>query len=149
MSLSWNALLCSPMTPKTEIPAEVAGRRVQELREEIERTRQELNQLTDELEWWMAGRKFFGPSQDTGANSGVAEAKPTLREAIRRVMSERPTSTWPAERVIEELRGRSWLPSGKNAEHTVRSMLANMKNQNQLKRVGRGRYRLAPSEEEA
>jgi hypothetical protein len=152
MSLPVRVVTIPSMTSKTEIPAEIAARRVQELRAEIERKRHELDQLSEELDWWFAGRKFFDGQESNGGKAGAGETeegKPTLRRAILRVMNERPTSTWAAERVIDELGHRRWLPNGKNAEHTVRSMLANMKNQGQLKRVARGRYRLAPSEDEA
>jgi hypothetical protein len=142
------------MSKPLEISPRDIKQRIQELRGEVAQKRSELDLLAEELEWWEHGRRFFGESERpdrfkrTGQAAPVAEEKPTLRVAILRLMGERPQLVWPTKRILSELRVREWLPSGKNAEHTTRSMLAKMANRDELVRVGRGDYRLPPGDDE-
>lgn len=119
-------------------------------RRRVEQLSTDLEQAVAELKWLEEGRRFVGSDvserddSPTQSEKRLANGKPPLRDAILRIMRERPTSTWPARKVIDELAKRNWLPDGKNAEHITRSRLADMQKKGQLRRVDRGRYRLPP-----
>jgi hypothetical protein len=134
------------MSSSGEFSPELIDTRVNALRQEVQAKRKELSRLEAELEWWEVGRKFFGSEADGGDPGAAMAKKPTLRRAIVRVMLTKPKSSWLTETIIAELRGRDWLPTGKNAPHRTRSMLAQMARDDELKRTGRGRYRLADPE---
>ncbi len=133
------------MSPSAPLSPAVIDSRVNELRDIVEAKREELVELEAELQWWESGRKFFDPSANGDESDSISRsgAKPVLRNAILDVMQEKPNHTWLSETVVAELRGRGWLPGGKNGVHRTRSMLAELaRDDGPLKRTGRGRYRL-------
>jgi hypothetical protein len=126
-----------------------------ELRERVSAVEDELNRLRTELEWWETGQRLFGdeggvaengaappdPAPSVKASHGKG---PSLRQAILLILGEEPRKTWKTDQVIAELRRREWFPSGDNAEHHTRSMLAHMHRKGQARRMARGAYRLPP-----
>jgi hypothetical protein len=124
--------------------------KIDEVRDQVNQHRAALDQSLAELEWLETGRQFVGSDggNATGTRSkettSSQNGRPTLREAILRVMGEKPSRTWPASAVIRDLKKRNWLPSGEFGEHHTRSMLARMYRSNELKRPKRGHYRLPP-----
>lgn len=137
------------MTSSGPLSPALIDERVNELRGRVEAKRAELGDLEAELQWWESGRRFFDPSDNGDAPTVTtpSDTKPTLRKAILLVMEEKPSHTWQAETIMASLRGRDWLPGGKNGEHRTRSMLAEMaRDDGPLKRMGRGRYRLRSTE---
>jgi hypothetical protein len=144
------------------ISPNVISQKIVELRARVSSTEDELNRLRTELEWWETGQRLFGEEDGEMAENGAtppesapsAKApangkKPTLREAIFFVLGQEPRKTWKAEAVIKELRRRDWIPSGENAEHHTRSMLAQMHRKGQARRMSRGAYRLPPDSKDS
>jgi hypothetical protein len=147
------------MSSSIEITPERVASRITELHATIQDKRAELDQLIDELEWWESGRRFFGfdgaeededepveDEQGAGQQSfiGNGSKKPTLREAIIRVMAEK-AKTWQTEEVLTTLRKRGWISNAKNADQHARSKMGAMARNGELKRIRRGHYRLPPS----
>lgn len=124
--------------------------RISELESEIVGQEERLDRLQTELSWWRAGKNLFSRDGDQSAKSDGPTPlkaspngkKPTLREAIFTVMSEKPGKTWETSTILEKLDERGWLPNGEYGLHHGRSMLSSMARKGQLKRTGRGRYRL-------
>jgi len=78
---------------------------------------------------------------------GARSAKPTLAQAIVVVMEGQIPGKreWTAPQIMEQLREHGWMPSGKNAEHTVRTKLGQLARPGGvLVRVRHGVYELAP-----
>jgi len=139
----------SPISPA------VIDEKVAELRGRVSASEDELNRLRTELEWWETGQRLFGDDEGGVTENGAAPApapsrgassgrRPSLRQAILLILEEGPRKTWKTDQVIAELRRREWFPSGENAEHHVRSMLAHMHRKGQARRMARGAYRLPP-----
>ncbi len=141
----------------TPISPDVINDKIVTLRNRLSAVEDELDRLRAELEWWETGQRLFGggtPPAEAGSEADPAgvtasaespnSEKPTLRNAIREVLGQEPRKTWKSEAVIEELQRRGWIPSGDNAAHHVRSMLAQMHRKGQARRMGRGMYRLPP-----
>ncbi len=138
------------------ISPSVINDKIATLRNRLSAVEDELDRLRAELEWWETGQRLFGdgtPPAEAGSDAPETTAafagslngeKPTLRNAIREVLGQEPRKTWKSEAVIDELQRRGWIPSGDNAAHYVRSMLAQMHRKGQARRMGRGMYRLPP-----
>ncbi len=150
------------MPPGTPFPPGIFDERIKELEDRVAAALATYQSAQAELEWWRQGRRLFvegethaggrqqepfgeeaRPQQDSrGLSPG---GKPTLRSAILRVMLERDGPV-RNEDLIESLRERNWLPSGKNALHNVRAKVAELSRQGEVIRVDRGTYRLAHEE---
>lgn len=142
------------MSP-SPIPPELINKRIGQLRDDVDSTEDQLSKLRAELAWYEEAKQLFGdapPDPDVEPPlPGITEeretpstngAKPTLRQAILKVMSDDARKTWKVETVIAELRERGWMPGGEHAEHRTRSVLAQMNRKGEIKRMDRGRYRL-------
>jgi hypothetical protein len=120
------------------------------------------SRLLDELEWWESGKRFFGFDGDQEGEPEAQEkapepvsgqqqsfisngSKPTLREAIMRVIGEQPKKTWQTEEVLTALRKRGWISDAKNADQHARSKMGEMHRKGDLRRIRRGHYRLPPN----
>lgn len=121
------------------IPPEDFDRRLAELGVEKEAALAELARIDAEMEWWEHGRKLFG--RRNGSAPDPAQ-KPTLREAVRRVMREGGATQWRVGDLAGALSQRGWLPTGKNAEQRVGDIVLDMTKKRQLVRVARGLYSL-------
>jgi hypothetical protein len=123
-----------------------------DLERRLAEARKAASALEAELEWWQRGRELYGPTQESGSvvSRGLeaGDKRPTLALAIFLVMdSGRPEQTaWTAPQVMVALRERGWMPSGKNAEHTVRTKLGQLaKDGSLVRRVRHGVYTLDES----
>ncbi len=170
MKLTGDSGTLNPMTAKVPLPPDLITAKVDELQDRIDAAEQELERLRVELEWWETGRRLFGeeaeaeeesaqvaepspakPSEEGKGEDGTpaaedsvdrsTNARPTLREALLTILQEQPNKTWPNDDMLAEMERRGWMPSGKNAQQHVRSMLAEMHRKGQARRVGHGRYR--------
>jgi hypothetical protein len=147
------------------------------LTREIDALRQKLATLESELDWWQQGRDLYGsdvsangevPDGTATVSAGAQTAaaggkttelvpgsdvlgspgtKPTLAQAIVRVMADGPRKRWTATQVMADLRANDWMPKGTSAEHQVRTKLAHLaRGQNRtLRRVEHGVYALSKS----
>jgi hypothetical protein len=143
-----DSLRCMSSTPnltQTQMDARIA-----ELETDIVGQEERLDRLQTELNWWRTGKSLFSDDGERPAKSQGPTPpkttpngkKPTLREAIFIVMGEKPGKTWQTSTILETLDERGWLPNGDYRLHHGRSMLSSMARKGQLKRTGRGRYRL-------
>lgn len=106
------------------------------------------------LAWWRDGRELFAPepmeTKETDHHSSHEDgSRPTLRQAVKIVMAESPTTEWRAGDLLAALSGRGWSPNGKNTEDILRGMLSTMRKDKELVRVRYGVYALpgpAPAE---
>jgi hypothetical protein len=135
---------------------------------ELDAVRQQLATLESELDWWQQGRELYG-SADSGNGAGEQTTeyeakttelvpgsdvllspgtKPTLAQAIVRVMADGSRKRWTASQIMDGLRTKGWMPKGTSAEHQVRTKLASLaRGQNKtLRRVAHGVYALSKSE---
>jgi hypothetical protein len=136
------------MTSDMPLSEETIASNMQVLRSRISALESELARAREELSWWQTGLRLFGepapaePPMQASFNESANGSKPPLRKAILTLLEENQQS-WTTDAVIKELRERAWMPNGQNAQHHVRSMLAQMHRKGEASRVGRGRYRLA------
>lgn len=145
------------MNTDPPITAAQIAANISQLQKQVSATEDTLSRLRTELEWWETGRKLFADELSAPSDElplEVAETassngdKPPLRNRILAVLGQEPRKTWRADAVIAELRQRDWLPGGENAEHHVRSMLAQMHRKGQARKMGRGTYRLPPEQKD-
>jgi hypothetical protein len=115
---------------------------IADLTQQLEKARERVKTLEGELDWWERGRDMFGHSASNG--SAPSEPKPTLAQAIVRLMIEGDRTEWPTSAIMEALESRGWMPNGATAEHAVRSKLAKLaRGENAaLERVHHGTYAL-------
>jgi hypothetical protein len=134
--------------------------RIADLTTRLNGARQRVNELESELEWWQRGRALYGhdlppddiggkttelvPSRDVLLQPGT---KPTLAQAIVRVMKDGELSEWTPPQIMDALRTNGWMPKGSSAEHMVRTRLAQMARYEDgpLTRVRHGVYALNDS----
>jgi hypothetical protein len=128
--------------------------RIATLTKELEGLRLRVEEVEAELDWWQRGRALFGSGATNGAPRTTelapatvvfgTGAKPTLAQAIVRLMADGDRESWTAPEVMEGLRARGWMPQSKSAEHFVRSKLASLArgDDRTLDRVSHGVYAL-------
>ncbi len=74
----------------------------------------------------------------------LLEAAPTGIAAIRRVLGEFPSTVWSAGSLHAELERRGWVsPTARYRLQGTEAAVSRMVRSGELRRVGRGRYRLA------
>lgn len=162
----------------TALPAAFYDERIGSLQRREAELASELGQVRKQLDWWREGRSLFVEGSadrpglpdggkekvETGGNqqNGSTEilpstdffvssgTKPSLRQAIMRVMLDEPAQAngtetgWTVPAIVGALRARRWEPGGKNVDNMVRHMLGDMVKRGQLERPGYGAYALAP-----
>lgn len=119
---------------------------IADLTRQLDAAKETVTELEAQLDWWRKGRDLYGAS-----GSQSAEQKPTLADAILRVMDEGDQTEWPTAAIIEGLKSRGWMPNGTSAVHAVRTRLAKLaRGENPaLERVYHGTYALKePNAEE-
>jgi hypothetical protein len=149
----------------SQMTADDFDQRIAQLEQETARMHAAYWRKKKELDWWREGRDVWVTDNDETEDDAEAAAstngkvdqpevafeivtrKPPLRQAVAAVMREGMADEWRALEVIAALRKRGWMPEGKNAEHTVRGMVAEMAKKGQLKRVAYGVYALSDGEE--
>ena len=144
-----------------EITPERVSTRIKALRTQVEAKREELESLNDELSWWESGLRFFGFDEEEPDEAGERESTsqeefaignngstPTLREAIVRIMRQKPRKTWQSQEVLSGLRENGWISSAKTADQHARSKMGEMSRKGELRRLKRGHFRLPPSLQE-
>jgi hypothetical protein len=112
------------------------------LTEQLEEAREKAAAIEAQLDWWQRGRDLYGSPK---SNGNVARgAKPTLAQAIVRLMSESDRPEWTAGMIMEGLRSHGWMPNGSTAKHAVRTKLAKLARGEDavLQRVHHGIYTL-------
>lgn len=108
-----------------------------------------------EISWLLQGLRLLDVDMDAYEESTPAIAelfpdlqvvggKPTLRQAIVAVMRENPSTQWRVTDLTEELVHRGWLPGSSEAGKRVSDMAGLMVGDDQLTRLARGVYGLAP-----
>ena len=113
---------------------------IADLSQQLEEAREKVTAIEAKLDWWQRGRDLYGPS---GGNIATG-AKPTLAQAIVRVMNEGGRTEWPTSAIMEALEDRGWMPNGTTAVHAVRTKLAKLARGDDaaLQRVHHGTYAL-------
>jgi hypothetical protein len=134
--------------------------RIAELTARLLDARHKVTELEAELEWWQRGRALYGHDlPHDGAGGKVTElvpsrevllqpgTKPTLAQAIVRIMQDGEQNQWSPPQIMDELRSHGWMPNGSSAEHMVRTKLAQMARDpnGPVKRVRHGVYALSDS----
>jgi hypothetical protein len=60
------------------------------------------------------------------------DERPSLREAIIRVMADRPSRAWKPREIYAELEKRNWQPRGVNGKNQLHARLSKMNASNQV-----------------
>jgi hypothetical protein len=128
--------------------------RIAELERDVLAAKRMLDEATAMVAWWREGRDLFSPepADTTGTASSPPQengSRPTLRQAIKVIMAESPTTRWRAPELFGALSERGWSPNGKHGEDILRGMLSTMRKDKEVVRVGYGVYALpgpAPAE---
>jgi hypothetical protein len=117
---------------------------IQKVSGELQRARELAARLEATLDWLRQGRELYGGSRADAA-AGLPLRKPTLTQAILKVIGDGPQSEWTAPEVMNQLRARGWMPNGSSAEHVVRARLASLARGDDavLSRVSHGVYALS------
>jgi hypothetical protein len=115
---------------------------IKQVTDALDAARKQVAVLEPKLEWLRQGQAFYG-------NGSIPAKKPTLTDAIIRVMSDGSEAGWTALQVMEALRARGWMPNGTSAEHVVRAKLAFLARGDAppLRRIAHGIYEISASAE--
>lgn len=133
-----------------QITAQEYRDRVRTLEARLVREEQACRKTEAELDWVRTGVELFvagdAPTETAPPLTGGVSTngnKPSLREAILRVMGEKPGKPWKAPELMGVLEQRGWMPnSPEHAEHIVRSRLSTLTKAGELRKVGYGLYKL-------
>jgi hypothetical protein len=115
----------------------------------------EIDQIDRELEGlWERKRKLQtlltllppdgGGGDDEPESVPAPPVKPSLAEAILRVMAEQSHAAWSGEEVLTALARKDWAPGGKTPKNSVAATLSRLRDEGRLRRVDRGLYELPP-----
>src|SRR5437899_2199290 len=110
-------------------PQELAyDEQIGHLTRQLEIARQKVAGLESELDWWKRGRELFGHPPNGSIGLATGSTKPTLAQGLFLIADEAfpEKIEWTASEMMAALRERGWMPTGKYAEHSVRTKLSNV-----------------------
>jgi hypothetical protein len=157
--------MADPPFHPSQLTASTWDTTIRDLEDEETTLAARLAQVREQLDWWRKGRALYARDTDGAAPDAHPEArateadppaaapaaKPSLRQAILRVMLDKPPEDgrerhWRSKEVIEEVERRGWLPGGTNPHNLVRRMLrAMVEDEGPLLKPEYGTFALAPS----
>ena len=124
----------SGVVERLEQGADDAGREAARLRELVERGRELGGDALAEL-----GALLGSETTSNGHTSGRPAHVPRGREAVRRIVRDRP-GIWTLSELREEMRTRGWFTSSKGLEVAV----VRLCEAGECRRVSKGRYEFPP-----
>jgi hypothetical protein len=154
----------NPVFEPRSAPASFYDEQIKRLAVRLQEEMGAASKTEQELRWWQEGRRIFGDeggaeeSADGRDQLGVASetneitpaaivfetgAKPTIRQAIMRVLLDSSEPALRASAITDQIEQLRWAPDGKFWKNSIRNKLGDLVKAGELVKVDVGVYALS------